>query len=184
MRFWVASVALGCGLITAALALVRTQAEHQRVQLTQDVAPNAPPVFLDPHQMQQVFINLILNALQAMPQGGRLTIRASVKRLTDPGVGIGQRAEDVFQVGQTVLACEIEDTGIGIPNAILPNVFNPFFTTKPPGEGVGLGLSITSSIIQGHHGAIYIASQEGHGTTVSVYLPLPFAPGKGGMSHG
>ncbi len=169
-------------VINASLALVQAQAHDKKIRLTTDVVPEVPPVMLDEHQMQQVFINLILNAFHAMPQGGALTIRGRVKRLTEARTGIGRRTNDTFQIGETALVCEIHDTGTGIPKEILPNVFNPFFTTKPPGEGVGLGLAITASIIQGHRGIIYIESKEGRGTTVSIILPLSSAtprPGRG-----
>jgi len=163
-------------VINASLALVQVQAHDKKIRLTTDAAPNLPPVMLDEHQMKQVFINLILNAFHAMPQGGALTIRGRVKRLTEARTaGVGRRTNDTFQIGETALVCEIHDTGTGIPKEILPNVFNPFFTTKPPGEGVGLGLAITASIIQGHQGIIYIESEEGRGTTVSIILPLSSA---------
>lgn len=155
-------------VIDASLALVHAQAEKQQVRVAREIATDLPPVLIDQNQMQQVFINLILNAFHAMAQGGRLTIRASTKPLT----GMGRRANDAFKVGDMALVCEVEDTGTGIPKDILPKVFNPFFTTKPPGEGVGLGLSITSSIIQGHRGVIRIESEEGRGTTVRIFLPL------------
>jgi signal transduction histidine kinase len=79
-------------------------------------------------------------------------------------------------VGAAAVVCEVQDTGTGIPPEVLPQVFNPFFTTKPPGEGVGLGLSITASIVHGHGGLIDIQSEVGRGTTVAVTLPLAPAP--------
>jgi signal transduction histidine kinase len=171
-------------VINASLALVHAQAHDRKIRLITQVALDLPPVMVDENQMQQVFVNLILNAFHAMPDGGELTIRARLRRLTEPKGGVGRRTNDAFQVGETALVCEVEDTGTGIPREILPKVFNPFFTTKPPGEGVGLGLAITASIVEGHRGVIHIDSAEGRGTTVSIILPLSAPPDGRGRRDG
>jgi signal transduction histidine kinase len=119
-----------------------------------------------------VLLNVFLNALQAMPNGGELRIRARDQLLGEPGRGIGLRTSDVFRVGDRALICEIQDTGVGIPKELLSRVFNPFFTTKAPGEGVGLGLSITQAIIHAHRGLITLDSEPGKGTTVTIMLPI------------
>jgi signal transduction histidine kinase len=160
-------------VIEASLALVQNQLSEKRIRLTREIAPDLPPVLLDANQMKQVFVNLFLNAIQAMPGGGALIVRGSLTRLTEPGAGVGSRSGDAFQVGSTVLVCEVEDTGHGIPKDLLSRVFNPFFTTKPPGEGVGLGLSITATIIEGHRGLIRLESEPGRGTKAVILLPIP-----------
>ncbi len=159
-------------VLDASLMLVQNQLSARRVRLVKQVAANLPPVMLDENQMQQVFINLFLNALHAMPNGGELVIRAAARVLTESGMVIGVRATDIFKLGETVLVCDIEDTGSGIPRDVLHKVFNPFFTTKPPGEGVGLGLPITAAIVEGHRGLIRLESEEGRGTKAMLMLPL------------
>ena len=157
--------------IDAALLLVQNQLSGKRIGLTKAIAPDAPLVLVDDNQIKQVFLNLMINAIQAMPNGGEITLRSYAKELTTPGGKVGARATDVFRVGERVVVCEVQDTGLGIPQDILPQVFNPFFTTKPPGEGVGLGLSITASIVHAHRGIIDIESEVGRGTIMRITLP-------------
>jgi signal transduction histidine kinase len=127
---------------------------------------------LDANQMKQVFINLFLNSIHAMPNGGDLTIRAVARPLTRSDIPASGHGGGLFSPGARALICEIEDTGRGIPAEILPQVFNPFFTTKPPGEGAGLGLSVTAAIVEGHRGLIHLESGEGRGTKATLILPL------------
>jgi signal transduction histidine kinase len=107
---------------------------------------------MDREQMKQVILNLLLNAVQAMPNGGRLTLR-------------GQVLED----GQWV-TLSIQDSGIGIPSEDMNKLFDPFFSTKE--GGVGLGLSIAHRIIDQHHGKIEVESAPGKGTLLTVWLPI------------
>jgi signal transduction histidine kinase len=109
-----------------------------------------PRVRLDAHQIQQVLINLLLNAIQAMPEAGDLTIRTF--REAGGGVGVA-----------------IQDTGIGIPQAHLKRVFDPFFTTKS--EGTGLGLSISLKILDSHRATLQVASREGEGSVFTIHFP-------------
>jgi len=146
-------------LLEAALALVDKQLTTGNIRVVKDIAQALEPVLMDEHRMRQAFLNLILNAFQAMPNGGQLTLRAYATTPTE--------ADD------RMLVCEIADTGGGIPQALLSKVFEPFVTTKVSGEGTGLGLPITKTIIEQHQGRIELASEEGRGTTVTVILPLP-----------
>jgi signal transduction histidine kinase len=116
--------------------------------------PGLPPVRGAANQLRQVFLNLFLNAVQAMPGGGPLTVEVMAER------------------GSDRLCVEVRDEGIGIPPEHMPHVFDPFFTTKEPGKGTGLGLSICYSIIQKHGGTIEATSERGRGTTFHVCLPL------------
>jgi len=111
-----------------------------------------PPTLCDRNQIAQVLINLLTNARDAMPDGGRITIRT---RLAEDG--------GVF--------LEVADSGQGIPQAALERIFNPFFTTKPVGKGTGLGLSIIKGIVQAHGGRIWLESAEGVGTTFFLAFP-------------
>ena len=158
-------------VLETAIDLAEQQFTVRRIHIVKEIAPDLEPVMIDENRMKQAFINLMLNAFQAMSEGGQLTIRAYTKTLTQVGGRVGRRSTDVFRVGQTVLVCELNDTGRGIPAEMLAKIFDPFFTTNPPGQGTGLGLTITKTIIEQHRGLIEIQSQEGRGTTVMVMLP-------------
>ena len=125
------------------------------------------PTFVDAHQVENVLLNLALNAKAAMPNGGHLTIETanclSRRRLCAKGSATSRP-------GQYVLLC-VSDTGTGIRTEILDRVFEPFFTTKPQGEGSGLGLAMVHGFVKQSGGHIRIYSEEGHGTTVKIYLP-------------
>jgi signal transduction histidine kinase len=124
------------------------------------------PTFVDPHQVENVLLNLALNAKSAMPNGGHLTIETANCYLDDAYV---ERFGDVA-AGQYVLLC-VSDTGTGIRSEIIDRVFEPFFTTKPQGEGSGLGLAMVHGFVKQSGGHIRIYSEPGHGTTVKIYLP-------------
>jgi len=132
-----------------ALTLLEARRKGANVALEIRLDPHLPPALFDPQQMQQVFVNLIFNALQAMPSGGTLKIAS------------GFENKELF-------AC-ISDTGVGIPKEIMQDIFKPFFTTKH--QGTGLGLSICRSIIENHHGKIEVYSTRGEGSTFKVILP-------------
>ena len=110
----------------------------------------------DPGQIQQVFVNLLSNARDAMPRGGVLSISG---------------ARTTFE-GNPVWEVRVSDTGAGIPEEVLPNIFDPFFTTKEPDEGTGLGLSILHGILEDHGGAVSVESRKNVGTTFTVRLPI------------
>ena len=140
-------------LIQQTLLLLKSHVMAERTAITLDLAEGLPTMTVDTNKIKQVFTNLILNALDAMPEGGTLTIRSLV-------------AED----GRAV-KIEFEDTGCGIPEDVLAKVFDPFFSTKAAG-GTGLGLSVSYGIMEQHRGRIDIQSKEGEGTTVTVSLPI------------
>jgi PAS domain S-box-containing protein len=122
------------------------------IRLETLLGPALPSLMVDRHMIEQVLMNLILNAVQAMKGGGVLTIRTTV-------------AEGVCRV-------EVADTGSGISPAVLPRIFDPFFTTKSEGEGTGLGLSVSLGIAERHGGKILVESEVGKGTTFTLCLPL------------
>jgi signal transduction histidine kinase len=127
------------------------------VQVTLELAPEPLWLDQDPAQMEQVLLNLTINARDAMPAGGSLRIRTRC-------------AEARKQV-----ILEVADTGTGIPNEILPRLFEPFFTTKQPGKGTGLGLASVKAIVEGCGGQIAIRSQVGQGTTFCLGFPISAA---------
>ncbi len=164
-------------VIAASLVLFEQPLLRKRIVVVKELMEHPPFIWLDANQTQQVFINLITNAMQAMPEQGTLTIRTTTKALVAVDPQVDRCAGDCFHLGEQVLSCEVQDTGIGIPREQLEKVFEPFFTTKPPGEGTGLGLSIVRSIVERHHGCITVESAVGQGTTVRILFPL--APEQG-----
>lgn len=140
-------------LVTESLAMVRYKADLHRITIELALDQHLPPLIGDPTQLQEVCVNLLLNAVQAMPKGGHLRM---VTRVAAP----------------TQVEFQITDTGCGIPASHLPRIFDPFFTTKLPGENTGLGLSVTHSIVQRHCGTIDVRSRTNHGTTFTIRLPM------------
>jgi signal transduction histidine kinase len=138
-------------VVNRSLDLAAHTAKMQQVQVISELMPSLPEVTADFDQLQQVCTNLILNAIQAMPEGGILTLRTSLDN--------------------DYLKIEVSDTGYGISQENMRKLFTPFFTTKQAVKGVGLGLAVSYGIIQRHHGRIEVQSKEKEGTTFTVYLP-------------
>jgi two-component system, cell cycle sensor histidine kinase and response regulator CckA len=136
------------------------------VELVTVLEPQLKAVRADPSQIDQVVINLAVNARDAMPRGGRLSIETHNEVLGEDDA----RRHAMFQPGAYVMIA-ISDTGHAIDPAILPHIFEPFFTTKEPGKGTGLGLSIVYGIVKQSGGWIWVYSEVGHGTTFKIYLP-------------
>ena len=142
-------------LLDATFVLLRNQLMAHRVEASIEVEPDLPMPDIDPNQIQQVFVNLINNAAQAIASSGRPgTISVRARRWLD-GVAI-----------------DVIDDGPGMAESLATQVFEPFFTTKAEGEGTGLGLSISQGIVKEHGGRIMLASEEGKGSTFTVQLPL------------
>lgn len=148
-------------VLEQAISLVGHQAMLQNVQIMRELDPALPKVMADPDQLQQVFINLSLNAIQAMPEGGKLTLRTTAVSDTKAP-----------SKGPNWIKIDVQDTGCGIPKENLRKLFTPFFTTKGKGKGVGLGLAVVYGIIQRHKGRIEVQSEVGKGTTFTVYLEI------------
>ena len=123
---------------------------HITLKMTSEDA--LPPIRGHHQNLQQVFLNLFLNAMEVMPDGGELTVTSSL--------------EDGF------IRVDVSDTGAGIPEELLDRIFDPFFTTKAVGKGTGLGLSVSFGIIAKHHGTITVKSRPGQGSTFTVRLPI------------
>jgi len=139
--------------------LLETHLRGTSVEVRKCYSHQLPPVWGHASKLQQVFMNLMLNARDAMPHGGTLTITATVQ-------------------GQAVIT-EVADTGIGIPQEIIHRIYDPFFTTKEVGHGTGLGLAVSYGIVQEHGGHIFVESTVGRGTTFRVKLPI--APSSAGV---
>ena len=138
--------------------ILETEAKEKGVEITRDFGANLPKVWIDREQMKQVFMNLILNAIQAMKEGGLIFISTRLNSKNEGG-----------HPGQ-FLQVEVRDTGVGIPEENLDHVFDPFFTSKD--EGSGLGLSVSHQIVQEHGGFVTLESKAGKGTSFYVNLPI------------
>ena len=141
-------------VIDRCLRLVQHQLELKNIELHKPLEENLPLVRCDAGQIEQVVLALVMNAIDAMPNGGNLTVTS-------------RRAPDAGHV-----QIEVRDDGVGMPPDVLSNMFEPFFTTKERGRGLGLGLAISRNIVDRHGGRIEVASQPGHGTTFTITLPL------------
>ncbi len=151
--------------LSRTLFLLKNQSLFQNIEIACTLKEGLPPVRADIQQINHLFMNLILNAAQAMRNHGRLGLKTRM-------------AQDATQV-----CIEVSDTGPGIDPQILPHIFEPFFTTKDPGEGTGLGLSMAYSIVQNHGGQIRVESIPDQGTTFIVTLPVAGPNNKGDSSE-
>ena len=142
------------------------QASDAGVEIVRELQPDLPPLRLDPNLVHQALLNILVNARQAMPNGGRLTVHSALRR---DARGTG----DVVEV-------RIIDTGVGISAEHLARIFQPFFTTKT--QGTGLGLPIAARIVEQHGGGLAVDSEPGCGTTFRMTLPVPASEGAG-RSH-
>ena len=141
-------------VVDRSVRLVAHQLELNGVELHLDLPSNLPAIQCDPGQIEQVLLALIMNAIDAMPRGGNLWVSTRMGDVTDE------------------IAIEVRDDGSGIPPEILPNIFEPFLTTKETGKSVGLGLAVSQNIIEGHRGRVDVRSEVGKGTTFTVTLPV------------
>lgn len=145
---------------------ITTETFPTSIDVTINVEDDLPMVLGDTTQLQQVIMNLCVNARDAMPDGGELEIEAGSARVSEDTA----KANPDIEPGEYV-SIRVSDTGTGIPSDVLDKVFEPFFTTKPSGKGTGLGLSSVYSIVKSHGGFVDVESEEGEGTTFRVYVP-------------
>jgi signal transduction histidine kinase len=144
------------GALDAVAGLLGAEAQRRGVALATDADAGLPLVLADPGQLQQVLVNLAMNALDACGRGGRVALRAR-------------------RAGAAVVL-EVDDDGCGIPRADRPRVFDPFFTTKKRGQGTGLGLSVVDQLVRGHGASLELDSEPGRGTTVRMTWPAAEGP--------
>lgn len=142
-------------VLQQSLALLAPRFREQRVQVEQRLAEDLLSITADPDRLEQVFVNLLNNAADAMPEGGKVSVESAACQAN----------------GRPCLMVSIADTGSGIPEEYLKSIFDPFFSTKPKGRGTGLGLSVSYNIIRGHGAQIEVESQVGRGTVFRVRLP-------------
>jgi len=159
-------------IIEEAMELLPKKWMLHKVKVEKQLGENLPLVWADRERLEQVLVNLLLNAVQSMSLGGTLSVRSYLSQKHDADAHTGMQDKGIFSAGETAAVVEIEDTGIGIPKENLKNIFEPFFTTKEVGKGTGLGLSVSMNIIKLHKGLIAIKSKEGKGTKVTVSLKV------------
>jgi CheY-like chemotaxis protein len=141
----------------------------ENIELVLELAPDLSAVYADGRQIEQTLMNLVLNARDAMPQGGRVTIETKMVRFEPGSRGLQDLAADAPTGSFAMLA--VSDTGHGMEAATLQRIWEPFFTTKPPGQGTGLGLSSVYGTAKQSGGFVWAESEPGGGTSVQVYWP-------------
>ncbi len=151
-------------LLRGCISLVEKQAAFHNIEVMMDLDEQLPMVILDPSQIERVFLNLIINAADAMNGNGQLTLSTKLNQT------------------KTCIEISVQDTGHGITEENIEKIFDPFFTTKETGHGVGLGLAISYGIVKDHNGNISVESEAGKGTIFTVSFPLTKA--ENGMDHG
>jgi PAS domain S-box-containing protein len=161
-----------CPLLDIVLALAKPKLEKSGVSVRCEYANELLEVAGDYTMLEQVFLNLVNNAVDAMKDCKEkiLTVRAYKQLVTEIGYKTGYRRADFFSIGDEMIVVEISDTGKGIPEETLAKIFEPFFTTKPANEGTGLGLSVAHMIMERLSGTIDVESRENQGTTFFVKL--------------
>jgi signal transduction histidine kinase len=146
------------------VGLTEHQIAKEQIAIRTEFQPDLPAITGDTNQLEQAFLNIVINAWHAMPTGGTLTLRTQ-------STGPGDHLRWAGRPPSAGVEVTIADTGVGIPADHLPRIFDPFFSTKGVGKGTGLGLAITRRIVEDHHGTIEVDSEVGRGTTVTIRLP-------------
>jgi len=141
------------GVIEKTLKLVKNQTLLSNIQVNVDLSTDIPLIYGNMRNLEQIFLNLLINAIQAMPSGGTITIKS-------------------FRESNQYLRIDIQDTGVGINPENLEHIFEPFYTTKGVGQGTGLGLAVTYALVKKHGGYVEVQSKINSGTTFSIYLPI------------
>ncbi len=156
--------------IRSTCALVADRARTAGIEVVQEIAPDLPDVVGNGQQISQVVLNLLLNAFQAIGRDGRVVVRAAAA------------ATSRLPTAGRSLRVTVEDDGPGLPADVLPRLFEPFFTTKEPGEGTGLGLSVSYGILKEHHGLIFAENRQAGGARFEFELPLDVSAAAGNES--
>lgn len=154
-------------IIEKSIFLLAYQAKMESIEIAKELNTDLPRPLGDENQIQEVFLNIMLNAVQAMGEGGSLTIRTYSEKITEDG----RRKTVKFKLGDKIVVTEFRDTGKGMDDETLNKIFDPFFTTKE--EGIGLGLFVCYGIIENHGGIIEAQSKLGEGSTFIIKLPIP-----------
>jgi len=139
-------------LVKDGLVFLGARCDKSGIEMMKSLAPDLPKIIADRGQIHQVLVNLVVNAIQAMPKGGRLTIRTIAER--------------------DYVSLIVEDSGVGMTPEVMQKIFQPFFTTKDVSEGTGLGLAVVDGIVSAHNGKIHVESHLGQGSRFTIRLPI------------
>jgi signal transduction histidine kinase len=139
-------------VVEEGLRFLESQCTKSGIELVRALQPDLPDISADPSQLQQVLVNLVVNAIQASPSGGKLTIET--------------------HGGRDFVSLAVTDTGTGMTEEVKSKIFTPFFTTKDIDQGTGLGLAVMHGIVTSHRGVIHVESEVGRGSRFEVQLPL------------
>ena len=165
--------AIEVGAMLGSLANMLRRTLDQRIRIEVDVPPGCPPVMADPGQLESALLNIAINARDAMPDGG--TLRFHAEPCVALPTAVRNELDDPSAPEDGFVSVSISDTGTGMPDEVRERAFEPFFTTKEAGRGTGLGLSTVYGFVKQSKGAIAIDSAPGAGTTLTLYIPRPWA---------
>jgi len=159
-----------CLLLDETIRLIEHRINLRKVKIERNYSEESIKVKADRNMLEQVFMNLLNNGIDAISEGGEIRIKVNTKKIMHIEDKVGYRKNDYFKIGEKMTVVEIEDTGKGIPGDVLPEIFEPFFTTKESGKGTGLGLSLAHLIIDRHKGKINVQSEVNKGTKFTLKL--------------
>lgn len=157
-------------IIEVSREMVRHELGRRDVTLVEELSPDLPELLLDAASMQQAIVNLLMNAIQASPPGGTVTVCSSRFRLDQPGAEAGRGPTKRLPPGMVTVQCEILDEGPGLSAEVQRRLYHPFFTTKQQGEGTGLGLYVTRNIVELHGGRLSLGNRPDGGTRAVITL--------------
>ena len=147
-------------IIEHVLTFMRHNFNEAQIELQLQLSPNLAAVLVDTKKMEQVFINLFLNAISVMPDGGKLTVNSHNETMQQAGSNVSSQMTECFRIGEKIVVIEVKDSGGGLSAAALEKVFDPFYSSKSTGNGTGLGLSVTRSIVDMHRGLITLENRK------------------------
>jgi hypothetical protein len=155
-------------IILKSINLVQHELYRKGIRLEEKLSRDLPGISLNSDKICQVFVNIFLNAIHALPEGGMLKVKTYERRITTKDHFGNYEGNEHFQIGEKVVMAEVEDTGKGIPEEHIMKIFDPFFTTKPTGEGTGLGLTVSRKIVESHGGMIDIINRKEGGVRITI----------------
>ena len=159
-----------CNLLDETIKLIEHKINMKEIKIERNYSQESIEVKADRNMLEQVFMNLLNNGIDAMSKRGEIRIKVNSEKAMHVENKIGYRENDYFKIGDKIIVIEFEDTGKGIPKDVLSKVFEPFFTTKESGKGTGLGLSLAHLIMDRHCGIIKVQSELNKGTKFTLKL--------------
>jgi len=168
-------------VLQRAISLVRHEFLRNRISVITKIEKHIPDVKIDRNRIEQVLINLILNSVHSMPDGGNLTLNITSRQYSEDLKDVSKLSRKVFQSGDTIVVLTVEDSGFGVPKDKIDQIFEPFFTTRRADGGVGLGLSVSKNIMDIHEGGIFIENKQNGGARATLIFKAESV--QGGVGH-